>query len=190
METKDGKDYINFSIGSSSAGSPVETPRRKSSGRRKPPSQIRRDMRRKEIFLAKKNGESLDTKNTSDTKESKEDATIREPNDEIELTKLSDTNCDMKVEGNLFKIVGEYKNPKFKPWEVVEPKNDLKNMWEILKKENEKVGIEEIGEGSACFEHCLEFWGTWRSKTSRNTEFFKDTNNWPKGVKILEVKHA
>ena len=100
METKDGKDYINFSIGSPSAGSPVETPRRKSSGRRKPPSQIRRDKRRKEIFLAKKNGESLDTKNTSDTTESKEDARIREPTDEIELTKGSRQNKKTVKLGN------------------------------------------------------------------------------------------
>ena len=148
-------------------------------------------MRRKELFLAKKNGESLDSEDTPiDMKESKVSATIMEPKDEIELTKLNDTISDVNVEGNLFKIVGEFKNPNFKPWDVVEPKNDLKNMWEVLKEGNKKVGIEEIGEGSACFEHCLEFWGTWRSKTLRDTKFFKNNDNWPKGVKILEVKLA
>jgi hypothetical protein len=119
METKDGKDYINFSLGSPSPGAPVvETTRSKKSGRRKQPSQIRRDMRRIEIFLAKKIGESLETKNANETKVRKEDAIIREPKDEIELTTLHNMNSDRNVEGNLFKIVGKFKNPKFKPWEV------------------------------------------------------------------------
>ena len=48
--------------------------------------------------------------------------------------------------GNLFKIVGQFKNPKFKPWEVVEPMRDLEAMWDFLKKENAKIEIEEIGE--------------------------------------------
>ena len=67
----------------------------------------------------------------------------------------SDTRCKKKrrrkneerVEGNLFKIVGQFKNPKF----------NLKGMWDLLMKEKAEIGIEEIGEGAVCFVHCLEF---------------------------------
>ena len=35
-------------------------------------------------------------------------------------------------------------------------------MWEMINNENKAKGIKEIGEGSTCFEHSYEFWGTWR----------------------------
>ena len=84
----------------------------------------------------------------------------------------------------------EYKNPKFTPWSVVKPEEEVKTLWEKIKKENEAKGIREIGEGSTCFEHLYEFWGTWKvEKPGKNTlEFLKDSANWPKGIKILEVK--
>ena len=73
------------------------------------------------------------------------------PVDEIELTEIeSDTN--------LFKIVGEYKNSKSKPWAIVEPEKESKTMWELIKADNKTKEIEEIGEGSSCFEHHFEFW--------------------------------
>jgi hypothetical protein len=57
MEAKDGKDFITFYIGSPT-GSPAWTPRGgplwPAYRRKKTPSQMKRDQRRKEVFLAKK----------------------------------------------------------------------------------------------------------------------------------------
>ena len=56
LETKDGKEFIRFSIGTPlNAGAPAGGPRRwPSRSKNKTPSQLRRDQRRKEVFLAKK----------------------------------------------------------------------------------------------------------------------------------------
>ena len=56
METRDGKEFVSFSIGMPlSAGTPAGRSRCWPTTRsRKTPSQIRRDQRRKEAFLAKK----------------------------------------------------------------------------------------------------------------------------------------
>ena len=184
MEAKDGKDFITFSIGSPT-GAPAwrskNCPAWTGPVRRKTPSQIRRDQRRKELFLSKKSSAVPDVK----VENMEEKATL---SDEIKPTEQNDDIEKESVESTLFKITGEYKNPKFKPWNNVEPKKDLETLWELLKHENEKIGIEEIGEGSTCFEHCLEFWGTWRSSTGITPVFLRDSKNWPKGVKILEVK--
>ena len=40
-------------------------------------------------------------------------------------------------ESNLYRIVGECKNPKFKPWTVTDPEAEVKQLWELLKKEND-----------------------------------------------------
>ena len=88
--------------------------------------------------------------------------------------------------------MGEYKNPKFKPFSVVEPEKEVKLLWDIICEENKKMGIKEIGESSSCFEHNYEFWGTWKvEKPGKNTfEFLKNSDDWPKGIKIVEVKPA
>ena len=55
-------------------------------------------------------------------------------------------------------------------------------MWDINKYESEKIGIEEIGEASATFEHCFEFWGTWKVKKpesgflKKNIVLFSENN--------------
>ena len=90
---------------------------------------------------------------------------------------------------DLFKIEGEYKNPKFQSWTKVEPNVEVKTLWEKLTNDNKIKGIEEIGEGSTCFEHCFEFWGTWKiQKEGITEEFLKNSENWPKGVKITKVE--
>ena len=97
----------------------------------------------------------------------------------------------MSKMNDLYKIEGEYKNPKFKPWTAVDPEKDLKTLLELIKSGNEIKGIEEIGEGSTTFEHCFEFWGTWRIKKARFTiKYLENSENWPKGIKITEVKQA
>ena len=134
MEAKDGKDFIVFSIGIP-AGSPARNQQRWPSWpgfkRRKTPSQMRRDQRRKEDYLAKKKV-SLDVK-----VEKVDEATLSETVDEIELNELKE-GTQVKENSNLFKIKGEFKNPGFKPWETVEPKKELEILWDALKNENVK----------------------------------------------------
>ena len=61
MDTRDSKVYITFSIGtSSSAGNPAVLSRSRPVRKRKSPSQIRRDQKRKEIFNAKKSSTSVE----------------------------------------------------------------------------------------------------------------------------------
>ena len=85
----------------------------------------------------------------------------------------------------------EYKNTKLKAWDVVDPKNESKTLWEMLDVDSKAKGIEEIGDGSTCFEHCLEFWGTWKvNRSGVNEKFLNNSINWPNGVSILEVKPA
>ena len=105
---------------------------------------------------------------------------------------MKEISSQVYVEVNeTFKIEGEYKNPKFKPWTVVEPEKEFKTLWELIKTDNKTMGIEEIGEGSATFEHCFEFWGTWRIKKPGITlNYLENSENWPKGIKITEVKSA
>ena len=68
------------------------------------------------------------------------------------------------------------------------PQVEIKTLWEGIKKYNDEKGITEIGDGSKNFEHCFEFWGTWKVNPNINEKFLKDCQNWPKGIKILEVK--
>ena len=64
-------------------------------------------------------------------------------------------------------------------------------MWEAIKKESDMKGIEEIGEASATFEHCFEFWGTWRVKKPGITlKYLENSENWTQGIKITKVKHS
>ena len=64
-------------------------------------------------------------------------------------------------------------------------------MWEAIRNESDKKGIEEIGEASASFEHCFEFWGTWRVKKPGITlKYLENSKNWSKGIKITQIKQA
>ena len=69
------------------------------------------------------------------------------------------------------------------------PEKEVKMMWDILKRESETKGIEEIGKASAIFEHCFEFWGTWRvKKPGLTVKQVSYSDNWPNGVKIIDAK--
>ena len=215
MDSKDGKDVVTFSLGSQ-AGSTARQPQAWTQGstspspctwppptwrmpsptwtmprRRKSPSQWKRDEKRKKDFLAQK-AASESVKKEVEVRETTEvQVVIENPVDEIVLENISE---EVKKEANvndLFKIEGEYKNPQFKSWTNVDPGKEVKILWESLERINKEMGIEEIGEGSTCFEHCFEFWGTWRVKKDGMTiDFLKNSENWPKGVKITEVKPA
>ena len=117
--------------------------------------------------------------------------TAEEPRDEINLSVIPTDDAQEACVNDLFKIEGVYKNPNFKPWYSVDPNNEVKLLWEVLEKDNNEKGIEEIGEGSTCFQHNFEFWGTWRiKKPGIAVEFLNNLENWPKGIKNLEVKAA
>ena len=79
---------------------------------------------------------------------------------------------------NLYHVMGEYRNPSFRPWSKVNPEEENKKLWEAIKKDNIEKGIIEIGDGSTCFEHCYEFWGTWKVSPQINGKFLSDNKNW------------
>ena len=84
-----------------------------------------------------------------------------EPMDEITLTEIPYDKKEI-TENEIVNIVGEYKNPNYKAWLVVDPEEEVKNIWKSIEEANETIGIKEIGEGSTCFEHSYEFWGSWK----------------------------
>ena len=204
MESKDGKDSFTLYIEHPSGGPAGQartwatgsrppwtwrqprpwTPQRK----RKSPSQWKRDQKRQQDFLDKKAAKSFASADEKEKVDIAKKVTVVDLVDEINLTKIP-ASVQEEVESDLFKIIGEYRDPNFKPFSVVEPEKELKVLWEKIKTENEAKGIKEIGEGSTCFEHFYEFWGTWKvEKPRRNIlEFLKSSENWPKGIKILEV---
>ena len=200
---KDGKDSVTFSFGKPT-GDPVGPPRTWTSGspwawmpqpwntrpkRRKTPSQLRRDQKRRQEFFAKKESPAGVKKELVENHDKSAKANLKNPEDEIDLKEIS-SQVQVEVD-EMFKIEGEYKNPKFKPWTVVEPEKEFKTLWELIKTDNKTMGIEEIGEGSATFEHCFEFWGTWRIKKPGITlNYLENSENWPKGIKITDVKSA
>ena len=207
MESKDGKDSVIFSLGNP-AGPSVEQPRAWSSGttspqewpplptwtgsrRKKTPSQYRRDKRRRDQFFAKKK-ESEAVKGETTEDNHKTGHLIENPSDEIELEEIPENENTNEIKsGDLFKIEGEYKNANFKPWSKIEPQNVMKVLWDDIKTVNSEISIEEIGEGSSCFEHFFQFWGTWQVKKENITlDYLKNSENWPRGVKITKVEPA
>ena len=66
---------------------------------------------------------------------------------------------------------------------------EIKTLWKRIEAANHSLGIKEIGEGSTCFEHCFEFWGTWKIQNAEkiNIADLKNAENWPNGTKILDV---
>ena len=207
MESKDGKDLLTFSLGNP-AGAPASQPKAWTPGstppwawpppplwnkpkRRKSPSQWKRDERRRQEFLARKVSADDVKKEAEKSDDNVDEVTIENPVDEIELSEIPKRAQNEAFVDELFKIEGEYKDPKFKPWTNVEPEKHVKILWDMLEADNKAKGIEEIGEGSTCFEHCFEFWGTWKVKKEGITvDFLKNSENWPKGIKITEVKPA
>ena len=152
---------------------------------------MRRDKKRREAFVAKKNA-GLKVENPVKPDLLQVLSSPAEVDDEIELTEISDEVCNNECKmGDLLKIEGKFKNPKFQSWSKIDPSEEIKVMWEALKNESDAKGIEEIGEASATFEHCFEFWGTWRIKKPGITKKdITDANNWPKGITITDVKSS
>ena len=173
MESNDGKDLLTFSLGNP-AGAPASQPKAWTPGstppwawpppplwnkpkRRKSPSQWKRDERRRQEFLARKVSADDVKKEAEKSDDNVDEVTIENPVDEIELSEIPKRAQNEAFVTKLFKIEGEYKDPKFKPWTNVEPEKHLKILWDMLKADNKAKGIEEIGEGSTCFEYCFEF---------------------------------
>ena len=207
LESRDGKDFLSFCV-NSPAGTPAGTSETWNPGstppmqgrpaawknlqkRRKTPSQLRRDRKRREAFIAMKNAEVKIENSVKPEFEQLSDKLL-EVDDEIELTEISDEAASNECKlGELIKIEGEYKNPNFKSWSQLVLTKEAKIMWEAIKNESDAMGIEEIGEASATFEHCFEFWGTWRiKKPGILKNYIADSDNWPKGIKIIDIKSA
>ena len=160
--------------------------------RRKTPSQLRRDQKRREAFFAKKQAD-LNVEISEKPERQQACNSPVEVKDEIELTEISDETASNEYKiGDLLKIEGVYKNPKYEyePWSQIDPREGVKIMCEAIKDDNVK-GIEEIGEASATFEHSFEFWGTWEiKKIGITNKDVADSDNWANGIKITEVKSA
>ena len=58
--------------------------------------------------------------------------------DEIKLTEISDESANNECKlGELIKIEGTYKNPKFISWSKLNPTEEVKIMWDTIKQESE-----------------------------------------------------
>ena len=121
MESKDGKDSLIFFLGNS-VGSPAEqpqawtpppsstsprTPMSWTPRRRKTPSQWRRDQKRMQDYLAKKETSAALKK---EVKESVDKVVPEEPKDEINLIVIPKDDAKEVVVNDLFKIEGVYKS--------------------------------------------------------------------------------
>ena len=128
--------------------------------RRKTLSQLRRDRKRREAFIAKKCADA-DVKVENCVKPELEQVCSNpaDVEDEIELTEISDESANNECKlGELIKIEGTYKNPKFISWSKLNPTEEVKIMWDTIKQESEVKGIEEIGEASASLPHSGPTW--------------------------------
>ena len=147
---------------------------------------MKRDQKRKQEFLAKKAASAADVKKEVIVVVEAEKATIVDPVDEILLTEIP---AGPRPDTKLWKVVGKFKNPSRKSWLPVDPEMDCKLLWEQVEERDRKFVMEEIGDGSRYSENHTEFWGTWKVKQEETgEEFLKNSNNWPKGIEILEVK--
>ena len=181
METRNRKDVITFRIGSAptdfsaGSGTPASYPKKKT------PSQCRRDQRRKEEFLAKKN---LEAKRTSLKKHPAISSdlaklTLTEPKDEINLEQPDVNEATVETEVN---YVGEY------VYDTKLDKDEIhKEFWKKLK-ENFKSGVDEFSDGTTCNEKIIIFWGKCRFKEGFDRSYILDKKNWPKEVKKIEIE--
>ena len=184
LDTKDGKEFITFTVGEPVAVSAAEKPSWTpplGSIKRKSPSQLKRDKRRKEAFNRKKTTEAPGIK-----VEAGLPASITEPVDEINLETI-----DEKTKTKVFKIKGEFVNPNRRPWfEIVkdDKEDEHKAFWELIDKGKDKLGIEDSSDGSTYIEHHLEFWGDLVFKPGVTEDHVRNMENWPKGVRNLEIR--
>ena len=189
METKDGKEFVTFTIGDPAGfAADKETNWKPVSRRRKTPSQLRRDQRRKENFTKKKilaAAQEAPEHNVKIEAGTPAKATLAEPVDEINLE-----NVNEKAR-NVFKIKGEFKDPKRKPWfEIMktDKENEHEAFWELIKISKDKIGFDDFSDASTYIEHYLEFWGDMVVKPGVTEEYLKNLENWPKGVRNLEIR--
>ena len=187
METKDGKHFLNFTMGDPT-GVTVKTKGNwnPDSRRKKSPSQLKRDEKRRKDFLKNKN-----ETNAKEAPEIKIEAgapakhILEEVADEIHLE-----NLNKKIE-NVFKIKGEFKDPNRKPWlENIkdDDKNEHKAFWKLIEAGKDKLGIDDFNDGSTYVEHFLEFWGDMIFKPGITEDHVKNLENWPKGVGNLQLR--
>ena len=108
----------------------------------------RQNKKRRKEFFGKK--EEASAAATTAVKKENEDSTnnvkasLDEPKERIVLAVY---DAEINVD-TLFKIEGEFRNPSFKPWEVVDPNKEVKILWDLMEKDDKITGIEEIGDES------------------------------------------
>ena len=142
LETKGGQEIIHFTIGGPAGNQAGQY--RKDQVRRKTPSQLRRDQRRKVEFFAKKAAASAGSEAEEVKIEPKDSeankATLKIPSDEIHLETLK---------SNTFRIKGQFKDPKRKPWLIKDNSEDEhKAFWETIEASKNKIGLEDLSDGS------------------------------------------
>ena len=118
--------------------------------KKKTPSQLQRDQRRKKEFIEKKKEIAL-----LKVKSEMETAALITPVDEINL------EPNDKARG-IFKVKGEYKDPNNKPWlkpKKADHEDKHKLFWELIERNKDKIGIKDFSDVSTYVEHYLEFWG-------------------------------
>ena len=182
METKNGKDTITFRIGNVPAGSSAETGTPATNSKKtKTPSQFRRDQKRKDQFLAKKNLDAKDSplRNSESGSGGLTKVNLVEPRDEIELETPEANESLVETEVN---YVGEY------VYDTKLERDDIhKEFWKKWNG-NFKEGVKEFSDGSTCNEKILIFWGKCSFKEGFNRSYLLDKKNWPKEVKKVEIE--
>ena len=185
LETKDGKEHIHFTLGGPVGNQSGHFLANERQVRRKTPSQLRRDKKRKTEFLAKKAAEAENIKNEpKDSVISK--ANMEIPDDEINL----ETFKELSMETNVFKVKGDFKDPNRKPWLQTHDKtiDEHKSFMTLFEKNVGNIGVEDFSDSSTYIEHFLEFWGELIVKPGITREHLQDLKNWPEGVGNLEVE--
>ena len=182
----DGKEFIKFTVGNPAgftAGG-NEKSWKPVSLRRKSPSQQKRDDKRKEEFVRKKNLDAAQEESNEFKVEAvdPQKAAFEVPVDEINLEKL-DEQCS-----KVFNIKGEFKDPNRKPWLEKIPnakENEHIAFWDLIEKHKDNIGLEDFSDGSTYVEHYLEFWGDLQFKPGTSEKDATNLDNWPKGVRNL-----
>ena len=66
--------------------------------------------------------------------------------------------------------------------------NEHEAFWELIKINKDKIGFDDFSDASTYIEHYLEFWGDMVVKPGVTEEYLKNLENWPKGVRNLEIR--
>ena len=173
METMNGQDFITFSV-KSPAGSPAKTGRTwRATRQKKTPSQLRRDQKRKEVFLAKKDKATNENVETSASDPEKVMLAIVEPKLVYEI----DPEEIINENSSEIKVYGEYKYSSRRDF-----KSSLKNYFGDIVTNIKYFETEKVNEKVQKFLVILEM------KIGFGKKHLEDTRYWPDDSKILKME--